>query len=75
MKKTQSKKSIIKPEPALVELQRQPESMPETLTSHGEPHARFQEVLQELAQARIDKKKKLAKKNETRIQTHKTNSR
>jgi len=28
------------------------------LTSHGEPHARFQEVLQELAQARLDKKKK-----------------
>ncbi len=69
MKKTQSKKPIIKPKrggqsPALVELQRQPESMPETLTSHGEPHARFQEVLQELAQARIDKKKKLAKKRD-----------
>jgi|3_EtaG_2_1085321.scaffolds.fasta_scaffold07365_6 hypothetical protein len=76
MKKTQSKKSIIKPEPALVELQRHPESMlkkkglvrnlppglPESLTSHGEPHARFQEVLQELAQARIDKKKKATRK-------------
>jgi len=27
------------------------------LTSHGKPHARFQEVLKELAQARLDKKK------------------
>ena len=45
--------SVIKPEPALVELQRHP------LTSRGEPHARYQEVGRELAQARLDKKKKL----------------
>jgi|TARA_R110002020_G_scaffold169694_1_gene359042 hypothetical protein len=48
---------------------KKPESIPESLTSHGEPHARFQEVLQELAQARIDKKKKLGKKNETKTRT------
>lgn len=43
---------IIKPEPALVELQRHP------LTSRGEPHARYQQIIKELAQARLDKKKK-----------------
>ncbi len=58
---------------------KKPECMPESLTSHGEPHARFQEVLQELAQARLDKKKKiekiadfkkkLGKKNETKTRT------
>jgi hypothetical protein len=49
----QPKTPKIKPEPALVELQRHP------LTSRGEPHARYQEIIKELAQARLDKKKKL----------------
>ncbi len=65
-KKTKKKKPVINPDrgaqppygaPSREELQRYPESMSETLTSHGKPHARFQEVLKELAQARLDKKK------------------